>query len=209
MGLLWHHVHRAIQDSPHDGEKPLSLHWIRTLRIQWFFHQTLGLRRAARNLPGGRGEENNKAEISCGWQRHHYPTLKLKYHAGDNAITSLYNCIIGMTGMAQLRVACSTSHLKLKYHAGDNAITTLHGYIEAAQRCFLQACKNQNSVSLSERSSKDKGKVVASLLDSNLIQLDPRSHEASWIFILCLPKVLTILHMFLICWFAWFLRELL
>jgi hypothetical protein len=31
--------------------------------------------------------------------------------------TSLYNCIIEMTGLAQLWDACSTSHLKLKYHA--------------------------------------------------------------------------------------------
>jgi hypothetical protein len=88
--------------------------------------------------------------------------------------TSLYNCIIGRTGLAQLGAACSTAHLKLKYHADNSTITTLHGDIEAAQRCFLQANKHQNSVSLLEQSFMDEGKTDANTLDSNLIELDPR-----------------------------------
>jgi len=43
---------------------------------------------------------------------------------------SLYNCIIGRTGLAQLGAACSTSHLKLKYHAKDGIIASLNGDIE-------------------------------------------------------------------------------
>jgi hypothetical protein len=82
-----------------------------------------------------------------------------------------YNCIIGKTGSTQLGAACSIAHLKLKYHADDNTITTLHGDIKAARICFLQANKNQNSVSLSELSFKDKGETAASLHDSNLISI--------------------------------------
>jgi len=74
----------------------------------------------------------------------------------------------------QLGAACSTAHLKLKYHADNNTITTLHGDIEADQRCFLQANKLHGSTSLVEQSPTDKVKVVASTLDSNLIELDPR-----------------------------------
>ena len=55
--------------------------------------------------------------------------------------TSLYNRIIGRTGLTQLGAACSTSHLKLKYHANNNIEATLHGDIEAARKCFLQANK--------------------------------------------------------------------
>jgi len=46
--------------------------------------------------------------------------------------TSLYNCIIGRTGLAQLGASCSTTNLKLKYHAENNTITSLHGNIEVA-----------------------------------------------------------------------------
>jgi hypothetical protein len=60
---------------------------------------------------------------------------------------SLYNCIIGRTGLAQLGAACSAAHLKLKYHAKDGIIASLNGDIKAARRCSLQANKSQNSVS--------------------------------------------------------------
>jgi len=55
---------------------------------------------------------------------------------------SLYNCIIGRTGLAQLGAACSTAHLKLKYHAKDGTIASLNGDIEAAKRCLLQVNKS-------------------------------------------------------------------
>jgi len=60
---------------------------------------------------------------------------------------SLYNCLIGRTGLSQLGAACSTAHLKLKYHAKDGLIVSLKGDIEAVKRCFLQANKAQSSVS--------------------------------------------------------------
>jgi hypothetical protein len=88
--------------------------------------------------------------------------------------SSLYNCIIGRTSMTQLGAACSTVHLKLKYHAKNGTIATQHRDIEAARRCFLQANKNQSLVSLTEQSSKDKGKAVASILNSNMVELDSR-----------------------------------
>jgi len=87
---------------------------------------------------------------------------------------SLYNCIIGRTGLAQLGAACSTAHLKLKYHAKDGIITSLNGDIEAAKRCFLQANKAQSSVSQPSKLAKDKEKAAASILDANLVELDPR-----------------------------------
>jgi hypothetical protein len=87
---------------------------------------------------------------------------------------SLYNCIIGRTGLAQLGVACSTARLKLKYHAKEGIITSLNGDIEAARRCFLQANKSQSSVSQSSKPAEDKGKAAASTLDANLVELDPR-----------------------------------
>jgi len=99
-------------------------------------------------------------------------TLKIPFMVIN--CSSLYNCIIMRIGMEQLEAASSTAHLKLKYHADGNTITTMQVDIEAAQRRFLQANKNQNTVSLSEQSSKDKEKVVVSLLDSNLIELDLR-----------------------------------
>jgi hypothetical protein len=87
---------------------------------------------------------------------------------------SLYNCIIGRTGLAQLGAACSTTHLKLKYHAKDGIIASLNGDIDAARRCFLQANKSQNSVSQSCKPAEDKEKAAASTLDTNLVELDPR-----------------------------------
>jgi len=66
-------------------------------------------------------------------------TIKISFMVID--CTSLYNCIIGRTGLAQLRATCSIAHLKLKYHADDETITTLHDNIEVARRCFLQANK--------------------------------------------------------------------
>ena len=87
---------------------------------------------------------------------------------------SLYNCIIGRTGLAQLGAACSIAHLKLKYHAKDGIIASLNGDIKAARRCFLQANKTQNSVSQSNKHADDKGKAAASTLDANLVELDPR-----------------------------------
>ena len=84
-------------------------------------------------------------------------TIKITFLVID--CTSLYNCIIGRTGLAQLGAACST---------------TLHGDLKVARRCFLQANKIQNSVSHSEQSSMDEGKTAASTLDSNLIELNPR-----------------------------------
>jgi len=87
---------------------------------------------------------------------------------------SLYNCIIGRTGLAQLGAACSTTHLKLKYHAKDGTIASLNGDIEAAKRCFLQANKSQSSVSQPSKLVEDKGKAVASISDANLVELDPR-----------------------------------
>ena len=87
---------------------------------------------------------------------------------------SLYNCIIGRTGLAQLGATYSTSHLKLRYHAKDGIIASLNGNIEAAQRCFLQTNKTQNSVSQSSKSAEDKGKATASSLDANLTLDSPR-----------------------------------
>jgi hypothetical protein len=87
---------------------------------------------------------------------------------------SLYNCIIGRTGLAHLGAACSTAHLKLKYHANDGIIASLSGDIEAVSRCFLQANRTQNSVSQSSKPASDKGKTAASILDANLVELDPR-----------------------------------
>jgi hypothetical protein len=66
-------------------------------------------------------------------------TIKIPFMVID--CPSLYNCIIGRTGLAQMGVACSTSHLKLKYHAKEGVIASLNGNIEAARRCFLQANK--------------------------------------------------------------------
>jgi len=87
---------------------------------------------------------------------------------------SLYNCIIGRTGLAQLGVACSTAHLKLKYHAKDGIIASLNGDIKAAKRCFLQENKTQSLVSQPSKPAEDRGKAVASILDVNLVELDPR-----------------------------------
>jgi len=87
---------------------------------------------------------------------------------------SLYNCIIGRTGLAQLGAACSTAHLKLKYHAQDGIITSLNRDIEAAKRCFVQANKFQSPVSQPSKLAEDKGKVDASTLDANLVELNPR-----------------------------------
>jgi len=72
-------------------------------------------------------------------------TIKIPFLVID--YPSLYNCIIGRTGMAQLGGACSTAHLKLKYHAKDGIIASLNGDIEDEKRCFLQANKTHNSVS--------------------------------------------------------------
>ena len=88
--------------------------------------------------------------------------------------SSLYNCIIGRTGLAQLGAACSTAHVKLKYHANNNTITSLHGDIEAARRCFLQANKLHGSTSIVEQASNNEEKASASTMDSNLIELDLR-----------------------------------
>ena len=99
-------------------------------------------------------------------------TIKIPFLAIE--CPSLYNCIIGRAGLAQLGAACSTAHLKLKYHAKDDIIASLNGDIEAAKRCFLQANKSQNSVSQSSKTAKDKGKTDASTLDANLVELDPR-----------------------------------
>jgi len=98
--------------------------------------------------------------------------IKIPFLVIDGA--SLYNCIIARTGLARLGAAFSTAHLKLKYHVNGDTITTLHADIEAAQRCFHQVNKNQNTISLSKQSSKDEEKIIVSLLDSNLIELDPR-----------------------------------
>ena len=87
---------------------------------------------------------------------------------------SLYNCIIGRIGLAQLGAACSTAHLKLKYHEKDGIIASLNGDIEAARRCFLQANKSHNLVFQSSKTAEDKGKAAASTLDANLVELDPR-----------------------------------
>ena len=62
----------------------------------------------------------------------------------------------------------------MKYHANDDIITSLNEDIEAARRCFLQANKSQNLVSQSSKPAEDKGKVNASALDANLVELDPR-----------------------------------
>jgi hypothetical protein len=67
-------------------------------------------------------------------------TIKIPFLVID--CPSLYNCIIGRTGLAQLGAACSTAHLKLKYHAKDGIIASLSGDIEASRRCFLQANKS-------------------------------------------------------------------
>jgi hypothetical protein len=86
---------------------------------------------------------------------------------------SLYNCIIGRIGLAQLGAAYLTSHQKLKYHAKYGIIASLNGDIKAARRCFPQANKSQNSVSQSIKPAEDKGKATASTLDANLAELDP------------------------------------
>jgi len=99
-------------------------------------------------------------------------TVKIPFLVID--CPSLYNCIIGRTGLAQLGAKCSTSHLKLKYLAKDGIIASLNGDIEAARRCFLQANKTQNSVSQSNKLAEDKGKAAASTMDANLVELDPR-----------------------------------
>jgi hypothetical protein len=44
----------------------------------------------------------------------------------------------------------------------------------------MQANKLQSSVSLSEQSAKDEGKISASTLDSNLIELDPCFTKSEW-----------------------------
>jgi hypothetical protein len=62
-------------------------------------------------------------------------TIKIPFLVID--CPSVYNCIIGRTGLAQLGAACSTAHLKLKYHAKEGVIASLNGDIEAARRCFL------------------------------------------------------------------------
>jgi len=99
-------------------------------------------------------------------------TIKIPFLVID--CPSLYNCIIGRTGLAQLGVTCSTAHLKMNYHAKDGIIASLNGDIEAAKRCFLQASKTHNSVSQSSISANDKGKAAAGTLDTNLVELDPR-----------------------------------
>ena len=99
-------------------------------------------------------------------------TIKIPFLVID--CPSLYNCIIGRTGLAQLGAASSTAHLKLKYHAKDGIIASLNGDIEAARRCFLQANQAQNSVPQSIKPTEDKGKDAASTLDTNLVELDLR-----------------------------------
>jgi len=99
-------------------------------------------------------------------------TIKISFLVID--CPSLYNCIIGRTRLAQLGAACLTAHLKLKYHAKDGIIASLNEDIEAARRCFLQANKSQNSVSQSSKTAEERGKTVASTLDANLVELDPR-----------------------------------
>jgi len=69
-------------------------------------------------------------------------TIKIPFLVID--CPSLYNCIIGRTGLAQLDAASSTAHLKLKYHAKDGIIASLNGDIKTAKRCFHQANKTHN-----------------------------------------------------------------
>jgi len=99
-------------------------------------------------------------------------TIKIPFLVID--CPSLYNCIIGRSGLAQLGVACSSTHLKLKYHAKDGIIASINGDIKDARRCFLPANKSQNSVSQSSKTAEDKGKAAASTLDANLVELVPR-----------------------------------
>jgi hypothetical protein len=62
-------------------------------------------------------------------------TIKIPFLVID--CTSLYNRMIGRTGLAHLGAACSIAHMKQKYHADYINITTLDDDIEAARRCFL------------------------------------------------------------------------
>jgi len=89
-------------------------------------------------------------------------TIKISFLVID--CPSLYNCIIGRTGLAQLGAACPK----------DGIIVSLNGDIKASRRCFLQANKTQNSVSQSSKSADDKGKTIVGSLDANLVELDPR-----------------------------------
>jgi hypothetical protein len=104
-------------------------------------------------------------------------TIKVPFLVID--CPSLYNCIIGRTGLAQLGAACSTAHLKLKYHAKDGIIASLSGDIEATRRCFLQANKSQSLVSQSCKPTEDKGKADASTLDANLVELHQGGPEGT------------------------------
>ncbi|MCH90588.1 hypothetical protein A2U01_0011504 [Trifolium medium] len=59
---------------------------------------------------------------------------------------SLYNCIIGITTLAELFAVSSTIHLKLKYYIKDGQVATINGDIAAARRCFEAAAKNLTTV---------------------------------------------------------------
>jgi len=151
-----HHVHQPLQNPPTNGEN-LSpyvggeLYGFNGSSTQpWGYVQLL--------VTFGEGEAKK--------------TITIPFLVID--CPSLYNCIIGRTGLAQLGAACSTAHLKLKYHAKDGIIASLNGDTEAAKRCFLQANKSQSSVSQPSKPAEDKGKVVASIPYANLVELDPR-----------------------------------
>jgi len=146
----------AFQKSSTNGEKPFSLCWKWTLRLQWFVYSILALCRALVIF----GEKEVRK------------TIKIPFLVID--CPSLYNCIIWRTELAQLGAACSTTHLKLKYHAKDDIIASLNGDIKAASRCFLQENKTQNSIFQSSKPAEDKGKTDASTLDANLVELDLR-----------------------------------
>jgi hypothetical protein len=122
----------------------------------------MGQRGTPRNLRGRERDEDNKDPILGD-----RPHLPIQLHHREDWIGTAW-------------AACSTAHLKLKHHAHNNTITTLHSDIEAARRCFLQANKPHNSVSLSEQSSMDEGKTSASTLNSNLIELDPCFTKSEW-----------------------------
>ncbi|GAU47137.1 hypothetical protein TSUD_379150, partial [Trifolium subterraneum] len=81
-------------------------------------------------------------------------SIKVKFLVVD--CPSLYQCIIGITAIADLPAVVSTAHLKMKYYTDKGQVATLQGDIEAARRCFNAAYKGQSYVGPVPEAKKSK-----------------------------------------------------
>jgi hypothetical protein len=88
--------------------------------------------------------------------------------------SSLYQCIIGRTTLAELVAVPSTVHLKMKYYTSSGKVATIYGDIEAARRCFEAASKGSAAVN-NKPSRKEKSGTSKSTADRPKLPADIRS----------------------------------